>query len=130
MVHDHLWYAAGMKKPDGGFLCIGCLEGRLGRGLCCDDFTDAPLNDLTDAYNQILMERGRFSPRLIDRLTTPGPPKSPRREALQLEDQHPAEFVNGLPVVEERPKKSVVPSAPEGRARRPSGAPTKSTAAP
>jgi hypothetical protein len=109
MVHDHLWCAAGMN-PDDGFLCIGCLEGRLGRGLCCDDFTDVMLNDLTDAYNQVLMERGRFSPRLIDRLTTPGQPKSPRRalsrrlarEALQLEDQHPVESVDGLPVIEDK----------------------------
>src|SRR5262245_59749408 len=37
MVHDHLWEAAGMA-PDGGFLCIGCLETRLGRRLAPADF--------------------------------------------------------------------------------------------
>jgi len=103
MVHDQLWYAAGMH-PDGGLLCIGCLEGRLGRGLCADDFTGAPVNDLTDVYNQMLIERGRFSPRLIDRLTTPGQPKSPRR-SRKLAPLRPGEgvvpeFVNGLPVID------------------------------
>ena len=38
MVHDNLWEAAGM---DNGFLCIGCLEARLGRGLTAPDFTAA-----------------------------------------------------------------------------------------
>jgi hypothetical protein len=110
MVHDHLWCAAGMH-PDGGFLCIGCLEGRLGRGLCCDDFTDVLLNDLTDRYNQFLMERGRFSPRLIDRLTTPGPPKSTRRARVSRKlapprpgEGEPAAAVDGLKVIEEKPR--------------------------
>jgi hypothetical protein len=29
---------------DGGFLCIGCLERRIGRRLVADDFTGCPLN--------------------------------------------------------------------------------------
>jgi hypothetical protein len=31
MVHSEVWTLAGMKK---GFLCIGCLEKRIGRELC------------------------------------------------------------------------------------------------
>jgi hypothetical protein len=44
MVHDHVWKAAGME-PEGGCLCIGCLEERLGRMLTPDDFKDCLLND-------------------------------------------------------------------------------------
>jgi hypothetical protein len=45
MVHDAIWLAAGMStKYGGGFLCIGCLEARLGRTLTPCDFTDAPIN--------------------------------------------------------------------------------------
>lgn len=36
-VHSSVWAQAGME-PHGGFLCIGCLETRLGRQLCQDDF--------------------------------------------------------------------------------------------
>jgi hypothetical protein len=40
MVHNELWRAAGMPEEDGGFyLCIGCLEKRLGRELTAEDFT-------------------------------------------------------------------------------------------
>lgn len=35
MVHDHLWAQAGTTD---GFLCIGCLERRLGRRLQSRDF--------------------------------------------------------------------------------------------
>jgi hypothetical protein len=56
MVHDHVWSAAG--DPDGR-LCIGCLEHRLGRKLCCGDFNDAPCNSLEGQ-----------SLRLLDRLAT------------------------------------------------------------
>jgi hypothetical protein len=35
MVHAHIWAQAGMTD---GFLCIGCLERRLGRHLKPDDF--------------------------------------------------------------------------------------------
>jgi len=43
MVHDHVWKRAGMA-PNGGCLCIGCLEARLGRKLCYRDFTSASCN--------------------------------------------------------------------------------------
>jgi hypothetical protein len=42
-VHDAVWAAAGM--PENGFLCIGCLERRLGRELTPEDFPDLPVND-------------------------------------------------------------------------------------
>jgi hypothetical protein len=43
-----------------GMLCIGCLEGRLGRELTADDFPDLPINE---------PRPGTDSPRLIDRLS-------------------------------------------------------------
>ncbi|MET9876549.1 hypothetical protein ABZZ36_18270 [Actinacidiphila glaucinigra] len=42
MVHDEVWAAAGMCPF--GFLCIGCIERRLGRRLAAADFLDVPLN--------------------------------------------------------------------------------------
>lgn len=42
-VHDDVWAGAGMEE-DGGFLCIGCLEKRLGRPLHRADFKHAPIN--------------------------------------------------------------------------------------
>jgi|ERR1019366_2301329 hypothetical protein len=49
MVHDSVWPAAGLPlQPDiievHMYLCIGCLERRLGRRLMPKDFTDCPLN--------------------------------------------------------------------------------------
>jgi len=59
MVDDEVWDAA--VGPDrfirDSYLCIGCIELRLGRRLRPDDFTDVPLND------------GGGSPRLRDRMT-------------------------------------------------------------
>lgn len=43
MVHDHVWQAAGMT-PNGGWLCIPCLETRLGRLLTGHDLEDVPIN--------------------------------------------------------------------------------------
>ena len=52
MVHDEIWVQAGMphrKFETGygtsGFLCIGCLETRIGRKLRRADFTSARIND-------------------------------------------------------------------------------------
>ena len=54
MVHDKMWAAAGMParqhvphygESDGsGFLCLDCLEKRLGRCLTPEDFTELCLN--------------------------------------------------------------------------------------
>jgi hypothetical protein len=62
MVHDWLWKLAGMVGMDSGFLCIGCLEHRLGRELRRDDFIDAPVNDPGFFVKDM-------SRRLLDRLT-------------------------------------------------------------
>lgn len=43
MVIDALWRAARMK-PNGGMLCVGCLEKRIGRKLEHGDFTNALVN--------------------------------------------------------------------------------------
>lgn len=65
MVHDHLWQQSGTPTRIGGgppgqgfYLCIGCLEIRLGRELFAGDFTAAPLN----------ATRPQNSDRLNDRL--------------------------------------------------------------
>jgi hypothetical protein len=41
VVEDKIWAAANI---DGGMLCIGCLELRLGQQLTRQDFKDCPLN--------------------------------------------------------------------------------------
>jgi hypothetical protein len=58
MVHDALWQKAKMRT---GFLCIGCLERRLGRVLTVNDFTTAPINnpDLWDTERLASRKRGR-----------------------------------------------------------------------
>lgn len=43
MVIDQTWKKAGMK-PNGGCLCVGCIEKRLGRKLRCRDFFMIGLN--------------------------------------------------------------------------------------
>lgn len=56
MVSDEVWSAAGgpdevtperaaVSGGSGFFLCIGCLEARIGRRLVPDDFPDVPIND-------------------------------------------------------------------------------------
>lgn len=42
MVHDDLWWSF---VDDEVMLCVGCLEGRIGRRLESDDFIECPLND-------------------------------------------------------------------------------------
>lgn len=48
MVHASLWPLpkANVVTEVGYFLCVGCLERRLGRLLTPADFTDAPVNRL------------------------------------------------------------------------------------
>jgi hypothetical protein len=58
MVHAEVWAAARMPKQ--GFLCIGCLETRLGRQLCADDFTGYPVNNpRCRSHSQRLRDRLR-----------------------------------------------------------------------
>jgi hypothetical protein len=68
MVKDEIWDAVG---PGEGFLCIGCMEGRMGRRLNADDFIDAPVNDLSIADTQRFAWSYR-TPRLRSRLANPG----------------------------------------------------------
>lgn len=53
MVTDSLWAASGLA-PNGGKLCVGCLEQRIGRQLAPPDFKDVPLNT---AANRTRSER-------------------------------------------------------------------------
>ncbi len=55
MVHDHIWHSVDMAS-DGGMLCIGCLEERLGRQINAADFTDMPVNyvDFFDRSERLL----------------------------------------------------------------------------
>ncbi len=63
MVHDRLWKKAGMKK-NGGRLCVGCIERRLGRKLRCTDFFLIGLN--IDAYIYPYRASKRLRKRLHD----------------------------------------------------------------
>ena len=63
MVHDDVWKAATGDDPF-GWLCVGCLEDRLGRRLTPDDFNDAPCNDPNFLYGR----GGWHSSRLLSRL--------------------------------------------------------------
>lgn len=45
MVSDSVWAASGMTG-DGGMLCIGCLEARIGRQLVAADFPNYPVNSI------------------------------------------------------------------------------------
>lgn len=69
MVHDDVWAAAGME-PNGGCLCVGCLEKRLGRRLWSGDFRDVPLNDLTNTDGERAFSWR--TPRLVNRMTAQG----------------------------------------------------------
>lgn len=43
MVHKDVWFMSGIA-PDGGMLCIGCLEKRIGRRLKPSDFPPVFIN--------------------------------------------------------------------------------------
>jgi len=59
MIKDEVWDAA--VGPDSfinsSFLCIGCLELRLGRHLRTDDFADVPLNEIHGGESSRLRDR-------------------------------------------------------------------------
>jgi hypothetical protein len=61
MVRSHVWAASGMK-PDGGFLCIGCLEERIGRQLGPADFASVPVNTDHPLHTPRLRSRLRGTP--------------------------------------------------------------------
>jgi hypothetical protein len=56
-VEDAVWAAGGLE-PDGGKLCIGCLERRLGRRLKRDDFESNSFDvNLSDRQSLRLRDR-------------------------------------------------------------------------
>lgn len=60
MVHDEVWRSAGLDPSIdvvGEFLCISCLETRLGRELTTLDFTDAPVNKPWPYHSERLLKR-------------------------------------------------------------------------
>ncbi|PZR92286.1 MAG: hypothetical protein DI537_13960 [Stutzerimonas stutzeri] len=64
MVTDEVWTGVGME-PEGGMLCIGCLEKRLKRTLTPADFTGCPLNlDLSWTKSERLLNRLGHTERL------------------------------------------------------------------
>lgn len=66
MVRPDIWQKY-MKGHKGSFICIGCLEQRMGRRLQPSDFTHAPINHL----DKIGGYENKQSPRLRDRLGKP-----------------------------------------------------------
>jgi hypothetical protein len=54
MIRDAIWAACGMKD---GFLCIGCIEARLGRQLASRDFVKVPINGPSSWDTPRLAER-------------------------------------------------------------------------
>lgn len=76
MVSDACWKRAGMK-PYGGFLCIGCLEQRLGEKLKAINFRDCPLNWRNIAFPDMA------SKRLVSRMLNGGKRSKWRRKLLQ-----------------------------------------------
>jgi hypothetical protein len=58
MVTNPVWKKAGVE-PNGGMLCIGCLEDRLGRLLIHSDFLWCPLNvmNVFDGSSERLRKR-------------------------------------------------------------------------
>jgi hypothetical protein len=68
MVKNEIWDTVG---PGWGYLCVGCLESRMGRKLNADDFIDAPVNDLGIADTQRFAWSYR-TPRLKSRLANHG----------------------------------------------------------
>jgi len=64
MVQDQVWRASGaptrpviVPGEPGFYLCIGCLETRLGRMLFAGDFTDTPVNTPRPEYTDRLNDR-------------------------------------------------------------------------
>lgn len=64
MIHDDLWAevtaAAGTNGK--GMVCIGCVEGQLGRNVTVADFKDVPLNSITPWQSARLQDRLATSP--------------------------------------------------------------------
>lgn len=55
MVNHSLWRQA--HPTIDGMLCLNCLEKRIGRSLCPEDFMDVPLNSLMAEHCQQIESR-------------------------------------------------------------------------
>jgi hypothetical protein len=70
MVHDHIWAAAGMPPIPAmrDYLCVGCIEARLGHQLTAADFTDVDVNSISAEFARYAWSHrsGRLLGRLID----------------------------------------------------------------
>lgn len=61
MVHHHIWEAAVPDETERRiFLCIGCLERRLGRRLVSTDFAEVPVNYFPDKSLRLLNRLGSW----------------------------------------------------------------------
>ncbi|MEU6208193.1 hypothetical protein ABZ814_31990 [Micromonospora musae] len=60
-----------LGKPPIRYLCVGCLEARIGRRLTAADFTDVPVNSRDPKWSSFAW--WWRSPRLSRRLADPGP---------------------------------------------------------
>jgi hypothetical protein len=69
MVKNSVWRRAGLRH---GFLCIGCLEGRLGRSLRPSDFTAAPINDRDNPWHTPRLLGSLIGERELGRLAKVG----------------------------------------------------------
>jgi hypothetical protein len=79
MVHDVVWAKAGMDS-DGGHLCIGCLEKRLGRMLRPRDFTGAPINNLDAPWDTERLASRKRAKKCSQARLARGLPGLPREE--------------------------------------------------
>lgn len=69
MVKRRVWlWVTSCPQERKGYLCIGCLEKRLGRKLLPEDFTGVPVNRLGWLEDSGGKFRFRKSRRLVDRL--------------------------------------------------------------
>jgi hypothetical protein len=57
MVRSEVWEAARRDKTEPHFLCIGCLESRIGRQLVPDDFPNLDVNRPSWIQSERLIDR-------------------------------------------------------------------------
>lgn len=79
MVKPFIWWQA-VRKAHAQYLCIGCLESRIGRVLTAKDFWNVPLNHQMETSH-------RASARLRERLA--GFSSRPENSTLSPEDDGP-----------------------------------------
>jgi hypothetical protein len=60
MVHEWIWNSVVINDEVYRYLCIGCLESRLGRQLRPDDFTGYPVNSPEWAKNRSWRQKMRM----------------------------------------------------------------------